>query len=115
MAMIDTAGAGSMWVDDNKALVQSLRLALCEELAAVNTYERLAEGIRRSGFNPVDTEGKPLPTPEGRLSIQDAKAFAESVLEIARDETRHIGKIQKLIELLDPSVVSTLAEGATEA
>lgn len=115
MALIDTSSAGSQWVDDTGDLVRSLRLALVEELAAVNTYEKLACGVRRSGFTGVDADGNPLPVPEDRLSVEEAKAIAESILEIAHDELTHVGKIGEIINMLSPATKAAITEGAAGA
>lgn len=112
MALIDTSAAGSQWIDNNRDLVTSLRLALVEELAAVNTYERLACGIRRSGFSGFDGEGRSLPVPEDRISTDAANALADSVLEIAHDELTHVGKITEMINMLSPEAKAAIAEGA---
>lgn len=115
MALIDTSGAGSVWLDDKKGIVRAMRLAVCEELAAINTYKGMAEGIARCGFFGTDETGKPLPVPENRLSVEEAKAFSDAILEIAEDELKHVGKLMKLIEILEPDASRILAEGAAEA
>lgn len=112
MAFIDTSAAGSQWIDNNKDLVVSLRLALVEELAAVNTYERLACGIRRSGFYGFDPDGKPLQVPADRLTVDAADALADSIMEIAHDELTHVGKITEMINMLSPESKTAIAEGA---
>ena len=112
MAMVDTSAAGSQWIDDNKELVRSLRLALVEELAAVNTYERLACGVRRSGFSGLDVDGRALPVPADRISTEAANALADSIMEIAHDELTHVGKITEMINMLSPEAKAAIAEGA---
>ena len=115
MAFIDTAGAGNSYVDLKSEVVQSIRLAIVEELGAVNTYERLAHGIRRGGMNEFDGEGKPMEVPEGRLSMSEATKLADSVMEIADDELRHVGKLMRIIDLLAPEDRKVMDEGRLEA
>ena len=115
MALIDTAGAANTWVNSNQELVQSLRLAVAEECAAANTYERLATGILNSAVPGYDQEGKARAIPEGRLSVDEAKALSNAILEIARDESRHTGKLLRLIKELSPDTASDLVAGEAEA
>ena len=115
MALIDTAMAGNTWVEDKTQLVQSLRLAIVEELSAATTYEKLAYGIKRSGVREFDDEGKPYEVPEDKLSATVANELAKSILEIADDELRHVGKLMRIIDLMSEDDKRLMGEGRTEA
>ena len=115
MALIDTREAGSTYLDTKSGMVQSIRLAIVEEFGAANTYERLATGIRQSGWSNFGPDGKPVEVPDGRLSVEQANKLAESIMEIADDELRHVGKLMRIIEELSPEDKVVMDEGRAEA
>ena len=70
-------------------LLRALRLSLSAEEEAIHIYEAIADAA--------------------------ANALAKAVLkDIAREERVHKGEFQKLIEILSPSEVDTMHEGASE-
>ena len=115
MALIDTAMASNLWIEDKTQLVQSLRLAVTEELSAATTYEKLAYGVKGSGISEFDGEGKPIEIPEDKLSATEASELAKSILEIADDELRHVGKLMRIIDALSEDDKRLMDEGRAEA
>ena len=115
MALIDTAMAGSNWLENKEQLVQSLRLALVEELGAANTYEKLACQVKRSGMQETDSSGNTFVVPEDKLTEAEANSLSERILEIADDEIRHSGKLLQLIEELSGDSKRLMDEGRLEA
>lgn len=115
MALIDTAMAGTNWLEHKEEMVQSLRLALVEELAAANTYEKLAYAIGRSGMPDHDFDGNPVVVPEDRLTVQEAKNLCGAILEIKDDELTHTGKLMRIIDMLSPETARLVEQGRNEA
>ena len=115
MALIETQKASNSYVDGIPDLMVSLRLAVVEELAAVNTYKILAQGIARCGTAEFDSEGKKIEVPDTMLTTTEAKAIAAEIEEIADDEITHVGKLMELMNKIDPAFKAQLAKGAAEA
>lgn len=115
MALIDTAMAGNSWIEDKTQLVQSLRLAVTEELSAATTYEKLAYGVKRAGISEFNGEGKPIEIPEDKLSVSEADSLAKSILELADDELRHAGKLMRIIDMMSEDDKRLMDEGRAEA
>jgi rubrerythrin len=114
MALINTTER-STFPSNALELAALLRMALVEELAAVNTYTDLANAARRTGLLPVDGEGNPREIPEGCLTKEAADMIAEAIDEIRKDENQHVGKLLGLMSLLDKKSNAEMREGSKGA
>ena len=112
--LVDTSEQ-SFYFGDKKDMVQKVRMILCEELAAVNTYESLASNIRSMGRRPDEVEGIPRALDDRYLSVEDAKRLAEFVDEIRNDELNHVGKLQAIIDKFDATSREETRKGKTGA
>ena len=114
MSLVNTRER-SFYFDSKRDLVSQLRMALAEELSAVNSYEDLARGARMMGRPAYDGNGSPVEIPDHQLSQDDADKVSKFLEEIMKDELQHVGKLLALCDELDKMTREEIIKGRAGA